>query len=298
MVIARSPVFSLQSKGIDSERKNLFSSRTRFSMVDELIKNSLLLKKIKKTSISKSIPMSNTSNFRQALREAKSQALIGPNVIPKALPYLGGGLILTAVGTYGGLGMIQSNLQIFFPTFFVALVAQIILFFVARSTAESGNQSTALPLLTLYSLLSGYTLSGIVYVALGTSGVGLRGVAIAALGCGIAFVLGRNIGSNLSEKDGLALTQTISIGILALFIVMIGQFVFSIFGGVTPTWLEIAISGVGVFLFAGSAVVDFYILPRTYRDDQYLSAALSMYLTYINLFIFILRLLIAVNGRD
>jgi FtsH-binding integral membrane protein len=45
-------------------------------------------------------------------------------------------------------------------------------------------------------------------------------------------------------------------------------------------------------------VVDFYILPRTYRDEQYLSAALSMYLTYINLFIFILRLLIALNGRD
>ncbi|MDJ0524448.1 MAG: hypothetical protein PX634_03770, partial [Microcystis sp. M53600_WE12] len=65
--------------------------------------------------------MSNTSNFRQALREAKSQALIGPNVIPKALPYLGGGLILTAVGTYGGLGVIQSYPQIFFPTFFVAL---------------------------------------------------------------------------------------------------------------------------------------------------------------------------------
>jgi len=215
--------------------------------------------------------MSNTSNFRQALREAKSQALIGPNVIPKALPYLGGGLILTAVGTYGGLGVIQSYPQI---------------------------KSTALPLLTLYSLLSGYTLSGIVYVALGTSGVGLRGVAIAALGCGIAFVLGRNIGSNLSEKDGLALTQTVSIGILALFIVLIGQLIFSIFGGGTPTWLEIAISGIGVFLFAGSAVVDFYILPRTYRDEQYLSAALSMYLTYINLFIFILRLLIALNGRD
>ncbi|TRU20991.1 MAG: hypothetical protein EWV92_19340 [Microcystis aeruginosa Ma_MB_S_20031200_S102] len=242
--------------------------------------------------------MSNTSNFRQALREAKSQALIGPNVIPKALPYLGGGLILTAVGTYGGLGVIQSHREIFLPTFFVALIAEIILFFVARNTAEKGNTGTALPLLTLYSLLSGYTLSGIVYVALGTSGVGLRGVAIAALGCGIAFVLGRNIGSNLSEKDGLALTQTVSIGIFALFIVLIGQLIFFIFTGANPAWLEIAISGIGVFLFAGSAVVDFYILPRTYRDEQYLSAALSMYLTYINLFIFILRLLIALNGRD
>ncbi|XTZ10193.1 MAG: Bax inhibitor-1 family protein, partial [cyanobacterium endosymbiont of Rhopalodia yunnanensis] len=79
---------------------------------------------------------------------------------------------------------------------------------------------------------------------------------------------------------------------------MIGQVLFSIFGVYTPTWLDIAISGLGVFLFAGAAVVDFHILPRTYRNDQYLSAALSMYLTYINLFIFILRLLIAINSRD
>lgn len=279
-------------------KKFTFFSSLRFAILDELIKNSFCLTRLIETSISNLVTMSNTSNFRQALREAKSQALIGPNVIPKALPYLGGGLILTAVGTYGGLGVIQSHREIFFPTFFVALIAEIILFFVARNTAEKGNTGTALPLLTLYSLLSGYTLSGIVYVALGTSGVGLRGVAIAALGCGIAFVLGRNIGSNLSEKDGLALTQTVSIGIFALFIVLIGQLIFSIFGGGTPTWLEIAISGIGVFLFAGSAVVDFYILPRTYRDEQYLSAALSMYLTYINLFIFILRLLIALNGRD
>jgi uncharacterized protein len=40
------------------------------------------------------------------------------------------------------------------------------------------------------------------------------------------------------------------------------------------------------------------VLPRTYRDDQGIPAALSMYLTYINLFVFILRLLIAINGRD
>ena len=176
-------------------KKFTFFSSLRFAILDELIKNSFCLTRLIETSISNLVTMSNTSNFRQALREAKSQALIGPNVIPKALPYLGGGLILTAVGTYGGLGVIQSYPQIFFPTFFVALVAEIILFFVARNTAERGNTGTALPLLTLYSLLSGYTLSGIVYVALGTSGVGLRGVAIAALGCGIAFVLGRNIGS-------------------------------------------------------------------------------------------------------
>ena len=56
------------------------------------------------------------------------------------------------------------------------------------------------------------------------------------------------------------------------------------------------IAGFGTVLFVGMAFVDFYTMPRTYRDDQYLAGALGMYLTYINLFIFILRLIIALQG--
>lgn len=241
--------------------------------------------------------MSNTSNFRQAMREAQGHALVGPNVIANALPYLGAGLVLTALGTYGGLGVIRNYPGLFMPTFVIAIIAEIALFFIARGVAEKGNNSTALPLLATYSLLSGYTLSGLVFVALGTQGVGIQGIGIAALGCGITFIAARQIGSNLSDSDGMALTQTVSLGIIALCVVVFGQLILSFFGIYTPSWLEIGISGVGVFLFAGAAVVDFYILPRTYRNDQYLPAALSMYLTYINLFIFILRLLMALSGN-
>ncbi|NJL53145.1 MAG: hypothetical protein HC930_14850 [Hydrococcus sp. SU_1_0] len=242
--------------------------------------------------------MSNTSNFKKAMQEVQGQSVLGPNVITNALPYLGGGLVLTALGTYGGLGVIASRLDLFMPTFIGAMIAELVLFFVARGVASQGNNSTALPLLALYSLLSGYTLSGIVYLALSNSGVGIQGVGIAALGCGATFIVGRNIGSNLSAEDGLALSQTVRLAVTALFVVLIGQLLFSVFGIYTPTWLEVAISGVGVAIFAGVAVVDFYILPRTYTDEQYLPAALSMYLTYINLFVFILRLLIALNSRD
>ncbi len=242
--------------------------------------------------------MSNTSNFRQAFREAKGQSLVGPNVIANALPYVGGGLVLTALGTYGGLGVLRSYPEIFMPTFVVAMIAELILFFVASGVAQKGKNSVALPLLATYSLLSGYTLSGLIYVALSSQGVGPQGIAIAALGCGITFIVARQIGSNLSEEDGIALTKTVQLGIIALCVVVVLQVLFALFGGYTPTWLEIGISGLGVFLFAGAAVVDFYILPRTYRDDEYLPVALSMYLTYINLFIFILRLLIALNSRD
>ncbi|NJL21260.1 MAG: hypothetical protein HC895_11245 [Leptolyngbyaceae cyanobacterium SM1_3_5] len=241
--------------------------------------------------------MANTSNFRSAIRDAKTQALVGPNVITNALPFLGGGLVLTAVGTFGGLNVLASNPPLFMTTFWVALILNLVLFFVASGVAHKGNNSTALPLLATYSLLTGYTLSGLVYVALGTSGVGIAGIGFAALGCGVTFAIARQIGSNLGEQDGLALTQTVSLGMIALFVVILLQFVLSFFGIFTPTALEIGISALGVFLFAGAAVVDFFILPRTYTDKQYLPAALSMYLTYVNLFVFILRLLIALN-RD
>lgn len=232
------------------------------------------------------------------MQQAGNRALVGPNVIANALPFVGGGLVLTAVGTYGGLQVLQNNPGIFMPTFFGAIIASLVLFFVARGVAEKGNKGAALPLLATYSLLVGYTLTGLVFVALRTPDVGLAGVGFAALGCGVTFMVARPIGSNLSDKDGMALTKTISLGVIALLVVLVGQLLLSVFGVYTPTWLEVAISGIGVLLFAGAAVVDFYVLPRTYTNDQYLPAALSMYLTYVNLFVFILRLLIALNSRD
>lgn len=242
--------------------------------------------------------MSNTSNFRQAIREAQSQSIVGPNVIANALPYVGSGLILTAAGTFGGLNVLRTDQRLFMSTFFVAIVAELVLFFVARSVALKGNNGVALPLLATYSLLSGYTLSGLVSLALKSSGVGIQGVGFAALACGLTFIAARPIGSNLSEEDGMALTKTVQLGIIALLVVIVGQFVFSFFGVYAPNFLEIAISAIGVLLFVGAAVVDFFVLPRTYSDEQAIPAALSMYLTYINLFVFILRLLIAINGRD
>ena len=242
--------------------------------------------------------MSSSSNFRQAMREAKGQSLVGPNVISNALPYVGGGLILTALGVYGGMGVLANYPQIFMPTSIVAMIASLVLYFIAINVAEKGNRGTALPLLATYSLLVGYTLTGLIFVALRTPNVGVAGIGFAALGCGVTFIGARQIGSNLSEQDGMALTKTVQLGIIALLVVLVAQLIFALFGIHTPTFLEIAISGIGVVLFVGAAVVDFFILPRTYRDDQYLPAALSMYLTYINLFVFILRLLIAINSRD
>jgi len=236
------------------------------------------------------------SNFQEAIREAQSSALIGPNVVNKALPYVGGGMVLTAGGVTGGLALMASNPPLFMPIFWVALIGNFILFFVAQNAAMKGNNATALPILTLYSLLTGFTLSGIVAMAIGTAGIGSIGTA--ALATGITFVAASVVGRRMSDSIGQALSGVVGLGIIGLLIAMVVQIVGGIFAPATfhGTGFELLIAGFGTVLFVGAAFVDFYTMPRTYSDDQYLAGALGMYLTYINLFIFILRLIIALQG--
>ncbi|MCP9931274.1 US12 family protein [Cyanobium sp. AMD-g] len=233
------------------------------------------------------------SNFQEAIREAQSGALIGPNVVNKALPYVGGGMVLTAAGVVGGLTMIGN--PIFMPLFWVALIGNFILFFVAQNAAMKGNNGTALPILATYSLITGFTLSGIVAMAIGTAGIGAIGTA--ALATGITFVIASVVGRNMSDNLGQALSGVVGLGIVGLLIAMVVQLVGGIFiPGFGGNGFELLIAGFGTVLFVGAAFVDFYTMPRSYRDDQYLAGALGMYLTYINLFIFILRLIIALQG--
>lgn len=246
------------------------------------------------------------SNFQEAIREAQSSALVGPNVVNKALPYVGGGMVLTAAGVMGGLALIASKSPMFMPLFWVALIGNFILFFVAQNVAMKGNNSTALPLLAAYSLVTGFTLSGLVAQAMQMAGAatpenpsaGIMPVAVAALATGITFVIASVVGRRMSDSVGQALSAVVGLGIIGLLIAMVVQLIGGAltggqFGGGN---LELMIAGFGTVLFVGAAFVDFYTMPRTYNDDQYLAGALGMYLTYINLFIFILRLIIALNG--
>jgi len=96
---------------------------------------------------------------------------------------------------------------------------QLILFFVASSVAEKGNNRASLPLLATYSLLSGYTLSGMVFLALKTRVWASRNWFCRSW-CGITLAA-RQIGSNLSERDGMALSKTIGLGVIALLVVVL-----------------------------------------------------------------------------
>ena len=240
--------------------------------------------------------MPASSNFQDAIREAQSSALVGPNVVNRALPYVGGGMVLTAGGVLAGLTMIASKSPLYMPLFWVALIGNFILFFVAQNVANQGKNATALPLLATYSLITGFTLSGLVNYAQVVGGNAAIGTAV--LATGLTFVVASITGRRMSDSVGQALTGVVGLGIFGLVVAMVVQILGGIFapGIFHGTGFELMIAGFGTVIFVGAAFVDFYTMPRTYSDDQYLSGALGMYLTYINLFIFILRLIIALNG--
>ena len=55
--------------------------------------------------------MPASSNFNQAIRDARTSSIVGPNVVQKALPYVGGGMVLTSLGVLAGVSMLQQTLH-------------------------------------------------------------------------------------------------------------------------------------------------------------------------------------------
>ena len=59
--------------------------------------------------------MPASSNFNQAIRYAQTSSIVGPNVVQKALPYVGGGMVLTSLGVLAGVSLIATNPSLFQP---------------------------------------------------------------------------------------------------------------------------------------------------------------------------------------
>ena len=69
--------------------------------------------------------------------------------------------------------------------------------------------------------------------------------------------------------------------------------------GVFMPWgntTEIVVSSFGVLLFGGFVMYDIQKIKQ-YPDSQYIEAALSLYLDIFNLFLYILRLMMAINRK-
>ena len=99
--------------------------------------------------------------------------------------------------------------------------------------------------------------------------------------------------ATVSRRDFSAWGSFFMIGLVVLFVAMlINMFVHSAAGG-------LVISAVGVLVMSGLLVFDTWRLLRSgqYGQDDYVLAAVSIYLDLLNMFIFILSLLSGGNRR-
>ncbi len=147
-----------------------------------------------------------------------------------------------------------------------------------------------------YSLLTGFVLSTLIWFAMALAHANGEGGATYLLQAGgLTLVSFGSISAYafFTKRDFSFLRGFLMVGsIVLLGALLIGFFVES-------TAYQLAISVAGVLLFSGFILFDTQKVLKTYPDNEHVAGAMTLYLDFINLFIYILRiiLIIASGGR-
>lgn len=138
-------------------------------------------------------------------------------------------------------------------------------------------------LFVLYAVLVGLSLGGIFMVYTGSS------IATAFLGAAAGFAALAAIGS-VTRRDLLGLGHFFFILLIGLIVAMVVNFF------VRSNLFDLALSGLGILLFAGLTAYDAQRLKRIYygseaeiRESSAVLGALTLYLDLLNLFLSLLR---------
>lgn len=196
-----------------------------------------------------------------------------------------GGLALTALTSmWVASSPAMQKFVVFNPIVMIVLmVAEIGLVIFASARLQTMSRGTAAGVFLLYSLLTGVTLSVILFVYTRTSIV--QAFVVAAGMFAAMSVYGR-----VTRRDITGWGSFLFMGVIGLIITsVINLFVHS-------TALEMAVASIGVFIFTGLAAYKTQSLKRfahaggTQGDTLAIYGALSLYITFINLFLSLLRL--------
>ncbi len=198
-------------------------------------------------------------------------------------------MFLTAVGAYAG--MLFAPVLFGSGVFFFLMIAELLLVFTAQLWIAKAPLNYAL--FALFPLLSGITLAPLLIVAIGAYANGGMIVLDAAIAtaaiAGCAAVLARTTRMNLSSFSGIFLLALLGIIVLSL----VQLFVPALRTGT----MEIVISGALIAIMAGFTAIDIQRINRNAAlGGQPLLLALSLYLDMFNLFVAVLRFMLAIAG--
>jgi FtsH-binding integral membrane protein len=162
------------------------------------------------------------------------------------------------------------GLLVYFGVFFLAMYAR------------------KIPGLNILALLSFTFVSGAFLapaLMLAVFKTGSMDVVVQAAGITGSIFVGLTAYTFISKKDFSFLGGIVYVGLFAVIgIMLVNMFVHS-------EAANIAISWVGAVLFSLFILFDTSRIMRTHQSDEYVSGAISLYLDFINLFLFILRIL-------
>jgi FtsH-binding integral membrane protein len=194
-----------------------------------------------------------------------------------------------ALGVAGSPVLLQtivSNPLIFFGL----IIAELVLVFVLSARVQAIAPTTASALFVIYSALNGAILS---FIFLAYAGASIASTFVIAAGMFGALAL---YGST-TKRSLAGLGHFVGMGLIGLFLAILVGFFWHSSG------LQFVISVVGVIVFTGLTAWDAQrlkmmaaALPEGRTGSYAVVGALSLYLDFINLFLFLLRFL--GNRRD
>lgn len=207
--------------------------------------------------------------------------------------WMGFGLLVTAgvaaltVNTPALLGLVAS------PVLWIALIAELALVLILSAALQRLSPAAAAALFTGYAALNGFTLSGIVLVFSG-------GTIAAAFVATAAMFMAMTIVGFTTKMDLSRFGSILMMAVIGLLVAM----VINIF--LASSALNFIISIVGVVVFTALTAYDTQKIKHMAATTSIqqdgsvamklsLIGALTLYLDFINLFLFLLRLL---GGRD
>jgi FtsH-binding integral membrane protein len=222
------------------------------------------------------------------VHKQESQAIILQRFMTKVYGIMAGGVAITALISYliyssGLINFIFENIAFFY----IAILSELGLVWYLSSKAYSISSGLAGGLFVVYSILNGITLSFVFLVY--SIGSIFEIFLITTIMFGALAAYGYTTKRELSGMGTF-----LYMGLVGLIVAMIiNLFLMS-------SAFNFAISVIGVIVFAGLTVYDTKRIKETYIEVSKsgestqglaINAALSLYLDFINLFLYLLRLL-------
>lgn len=173
---------------------------------------------------------------------------------------------------------------------FIAGIGSIIVLIIAAITRRRENKS--LSRLNCYSvsfLLGISTFPTILYYVSAMGSV----MVLFSLGITTTIFGGLALYSSKTKKDFTFLGGTLFAGLIALILIsLVGLFIRSEVYNLALAWL-------GIMIFSGYVLYDIQIIKRSaFTEDDVPGLALNLFLDFINIFIYVLRIVSRFSSRD